>query len=127
MAACSAQPAIIKPEEGFLAMAVSTCGNGRGLRRWNASASTVGSQSAAMFNLWGVDGMPIYACGQPTLDGAMAVVHKVRHALPELDCAATRLFEFRTRACAVWTVGVGTDQHCAVPAAGDVGLGQEWA
>ena len=60
------------------------------LRRWNASASTVGSQSAAMFNLWGVDGMPIYACGQPTLDGAMAVVHKVRRALA--DASASRRF-----------------------------------
>ena len=67
------------------------------LRRWNASASTVGSQSAAMFNLWGVDGMPIYACGQPTLDGAMAVVHKVRRALA--DASAARRFRQCPRGC----------------------------
>ena len=97
------------------------------LRRWNASASTVGSQSAAMFNLWGVDGMPIYACGQPTLDGRWRWCTR---------CGA-RWRTLQRHAAFVnappWVICIRALSSAACgPAAvawrgvGDFGLGQEW-
>jgi len=46
--------------------------------RWTPSATTTGTDpNRALFNLWDVPASPIWGCGQPTLDGVMAIIHKV--------------------------------------------------